>query len=189
MESAVLNLPVVSAETRFLLQWADGKSNIIGRTELLVYPPGMLRDLKPILGEQPLGVLDPQSQLKPLLKDVGIEVLDLEDSSLGDFPGKLAIIGPFQTRAQMPEGLAGQIKRMAEKGVAVVWLLSPLSRREGIMPSFYGVHEGKGTVVVVEPSLVSDLPQNPRTQLNLIRFAGLATHPEPGRLPFLLSDQ
>jgi hypothetical protein len=142
-----------------------------------------------MLGEQPLGVFDPQNQLRPLLKDAGIEIVDLEDSGLGDFSGKLAIIGPFQTRAQMREGLAGQIMRMADKGVAVVWLPPSGPRREGIMPSFYTVLEGKGAVVVVEPGMVRDLPQNPRAQLNLIRFAELATHPEPSRLPFLRSDQ
>jgi hypothetical protein len=189
IESAVLTLPLVTAETRFLVQWTDGKTNAIGRTELLVYPPGLLRDLKPMLGEQPLGVFDPQNQLRLPLKDAGIEVVDLEDSGLGDFSGKLAIIGPFPAKTPMPEGLAKQIKSLAAKGVAVVCLQPLRPRRERIMPSFYGMHEGKGIVVAVEPSLVCDLPQNPTAQLNLIRFAGLATHPEASRLPFLLSDQ
>ena len=189
IESAPLTLPPIAAPTRFLVHWAEGATNVIGKTELLVYPVGLLKDLKPMLGESPLGVLDPNAQLKPLLKDLGVEIFDLEESGFEDFSGKLLIVGPFQAKAQMRDGLAKQLKHVAEKGGAVVWLMPPPLRPEGLLPSFYTVREGKGAVVVVEASLISDLPENPQAQLNLLQFARLALHPEPARLPFLPTDQ
>jgi hypothetical protein len=189
IESATLTLPSVNAETRFVLQWVENTNRVIGRTELLVQPPGLLGALKPLLGDEPLGVWDPGNQLKTLFKDAGMEVLDLENSGLEDFRGRLAIIGPFGLKTQKPEGLASRIKRLAEKGVAVVWLQPPLGPQKEITPSFYQVREAPGSVVIVEAALVSDLPTSPQSQLNLIRFAELAMHPKLSRLPFLSPDQ
>ncbi len=188
-ESARLTLPTVNAQTRFVLQWVESTNRIIGRTELLVYPPGLLGALKPLLGDEALGAWDPENQLKTLLEDVGVGVIDLEDSGLQDFHGRLAIIGPFRSKAQMPPGLASQIKRLAEKDVAIVWLLPPMRTQKEITPSFYQVREGPGTVVVVEAELASGLVESPQSQLNLIRFVELALHPEPNRLPRLSTEQ
>jgi hypothetical protein len=102
---------------------------------------------------------------------------------LEDFHGKLAIIGPFQSGAQMPEGLTSRLKALAGKGVAVVWIQPPPGKREELKPSFYTVAEGKGAVVLVQAALVANLAENPKAQLNLVRLARLALHPEPLRLP------
>ena len=173
LESATLTFPAVKAETRFLVQWLEGTNKVVGTTEVLVYPPDLLKDLKSLAGEEPLGVLDPQNQLKPLLKAAAVECQDLEETGLEDYHGKLAIIGPFQSRAQMPEGCRNRIKALAEKGVAVVWIQPPPEKRQELKPSFYTVPEGKGAVVVVQAELVANLPENPQAQLNLIHFARL----------------
>jgi hypothetical protein len=186
LESATVAFPAVIAETRFLLQWLDGTNKVIGVTEVLGYPPDLLKELKPLVGEDPLGVLDPLNQLKPLLKAADVEYQDLEDSGLENYHGKLAIIGPFRGRAQMPEDLPKRIKALAQKGVAVVWIQQPSEeKRKELKPSFYLVPEIKGAVVVVRADQVTNLAENPIPQLNLIQFACLATHPEPPRLPQL----
>jgi hypothetical protein len=191
IESALLSFPAVKAETRFLVQWLEGTNTVLGKTEVLVYPTNLLAELKALAGDEPLGVFDPSNQLKPLLKTLKIEFVDLENSGLEDFRGKLAIVGPFESKVKMPPRLGNKIKKLAAKGMAVVWIQPPPeirlppSRREGIKPSFCTVPEGKGAVVVVQAGLVSDLSESPQAQLNLIQFARLALGPELPRLPDL----
>jgi hypothetical protein len=183
LESATITFPAVKAETRFVVHWLEGASNVVGTTEVLVYPPDLLKDLKPLAGEGPLGVFDPLNQLKPLLKAVTAEFQDLEDTGLEDYRGKLAIIGPFQSKAQVPAGLGDKIKQMAGRGVAVVWIQPPPKKRQELKPSYYTVPEGKGAVVVVSSRLTADLADDPQAQLDLIEFCKLALAPEPLRLP------
>jgi hypothetical protein len=185
IESTPLTFPAVKAETRFAVQWVEGTNKLAGTTEVLVYPPDLLKDLKPLVGEEPLGVFDPHNQLKSLLKAAAVEFQDLEDTGLENYHRKLAIIGPFQSKAQMPVEAGDKIKKMATSGVAVVWMQPPPEKRQELKPSFYTVPEGKGSVVVVQADLIANLPENPQAQLSLIHFARLAVHPEPPRLPYL----
>ena len=159
---------------------------LLGTTEVLVYPTNLLTELKPLAGEdQPAGVFDPGNVLKPLLKAVGVKFEDLEDSGIASFRGKLAIIGPFNSREQMPGDLAERIEKLARKGAGVVWLQPPPSPREKLQPSFRTVPLGAGAVVIVQPQLVANLADNPQAQLNLLHFCRLAREPEPPRLPNL----
>ena len=185
LESASVDFPAVNAETRFLIQWLEGTNQVVGMTEMLVYPTNLLSELKTLVGEENMGVLDPNNELKPLLKQNRVEFSDLGETALEDFQGKLAIIGPFSTRAQMREGLAQTIQKIAWKGVAVVWLQPPPGPKDQIKPSFYIVPEGKGSVVVVQADLVARLPENPKSQLNLVYFCKLALNPMPFFLPDL----
>ena len=188
LESATVSFPAVKGETRFLIQWVDGANKVIGKTDVMVYPPDLLKELKPLCADEPLGVFDPRNQLKPLLKTVGVETSDLEDAGFEDFHGRLAIMGPFQSKAQMRDGFADRIKALAAKGVAVVWIQPPPEKREPLKPSFYTVHEGKAALVVVQAAQLADLVANPQAQLNLIHFTRLAIHPEPLRLPLPITD-
>jgi hypothetical protein len=189
VEAATLTFPSIKAATCFAVQWVEGTNEVIGITEVLAYPPDLLKNLKPLAGEDPLGVFDPQNQLKPLFKAATVEFSDLEDTAMEEFHGKLAIIGPFQSREQMREGLPNRIKALAQKGVAVVWIQPPPEKRQALKPSFYTVPEGKGAVVVVQADLIANLPENPQAQLNLNQFARLALHPGPPRLPYLTPSQ
>jgi hypothetical protein len=185
IESVKLDFPAVKAETRFLVQWAEGTNKVFGRTEVLVYPQDLLKELKPLAGDQPLGVFDSQNPVKPLLKNLGLDFEDLEDRGLETFSGKLAIIGPFESKTHAREGLVKEIEALAAKGAGVVWIQPPPERRDKLQPSFYTVTVGKGAVVVVQAELLADLSECPQSQLNLIRFARLALNPEPIRLPRL----
>jgi hypothetical protein len=187
LESAQLDFPVVKAETKFVVQWLEN-SNVLGTTEVLVYPTNLLNELQPLVDEKALGIFDPQNQLKPLLKNLQIEFEDLENSGLTNFSGKLAIIGPFRSRSQEFDDLSEQIKALAKKNVAVVWILPDKTTHEDarpakLLPSFYSVPEKQTAVVIVQPDLVSDLAENPQSQLNLIYFCKLALNPHPPVLP------
>jgi hypothetical protein len=184
LDSAALDFPDVKAKTKFLVQWlAD--TNVLGVTPVLVYPTNLLAELKPLAGDEGLGVFDPQNQLKLLLKNLNVKFENLENSDLENFSGKLAIIGPFQSKAQMRDGLPNQIKALAKKDVAIVWLQPQQTRDDKLRPSFYSVLEHTNAVVIVQPELVSNLPDNPQSQINLIYFCKLALNPQPPVLPDL----
>jgi hypothetical protein len=184
-ETAQMDFPAVNTRTRFLIQWLAGTNQVISKTEVLVYSTNLLGELKPLLGKENLGVLDPNDELKPLLKQNGVEFLDLGEMPLEDFSGRLAIIGPFESRSQMREGLAQTIKRIARKGVSMVWIQPPLDQKDEIKPSFYVVSEGRGAVVIAQSDLVAHFSEDPKSQLNLVYFCKVALNPEPFSLPNL----
>lgn len=183
LETASLDFPVVRAETSFIIQWLDGTNIVLGKTEVRVFPTNLLARLQTLAGETPLGVFDPADQLKPLLRRLAVEFQDLAEDGTDKFTGKLALFGPFASRSQVRASLAGDIRALAKRGVAVVWLQPPPSPREPLKPSFHIVREGGGAVVVAQHSLVEHLADNPEAQLNLLRLAELALHPVAFALP------
>jgi hypothetical protein len=189
LESAPIDLPEVNAETRFLIQWVDPANRVLGRTEILGYPANLLGELKSLMGDAEPGVLDPNNELKPLLKQNHLEFVDLGEAVLDDFEGRLAIVGPFSSRAQMREGLAQAIQTIARKGTAVIWLQPPPGPRDELKPSFYTIPEGKGRVLVAQSELVEHPAENPKSQLNLIYFCKLALSPTIPTLPRLQPDR
>jgi len=188
MESVALDFPAVKVETRFIVEWVENTNHVIGQTDVWVYPTNLLAELKPVAGDGPLGVLDPLNQLKPLLKNLNLKFTDLEYNNLETFSGRLAIIGPFHSKKQMRDGLANQIKSLAKKGAAIVWLQPPPVKRGKLLPSFYAVPEGTNAVIVVQPEPVANLTDNPQAQLNLIYFCKQALNPLPLVLPYFSSQ-
>lgn len=182
LESARLGFPAVKAETRFLVQWLEN-TNVLGKTEVFVYPTNLLAELKSLLGGGTLGVLDPNDELKPLLRQNGVPFVDLGQSTLEEFSGRLAILGPFRSKAQLPEDVARRSRAMAKNGVAVVWLQPPPDPRASLQPSFYTVPSGSNAIVVAQSSLVARLSENPQSQQRLVQLCRQALHPEPVSLP------
>lgn len=193
VETAAVDFPSVKAGTRFLVQWIESTNHILGSTEVLVYPTNLLAELRPLAGQEDgaLGIFDPQGHLKPLLKYAKVDFIDLGNSVLEDFRGKLAIIDPFESKAQMDPALTEKIKTITAKGVAVVWIQPPVENSAAFpdvqktQPSFYSVINDHSAAIIVQPELVDDLAGNPRSQLNLVHFCKLAMHPEPPALPGL----
>lgn len=183
LESVTLDFPAVNAETEFLVQWLQNNSNVLGVTQVLAYPTNLVRELGVLAGAQPLGLYDPQNQLKPLLRMVNVEYIDLEQQGLEDFVGKLLVVGPFASREQVSGWLSERLWSQARRGAAAVWILPPPQSGEPIKPSFYTVLEGKGAIVVVQAAMIGDLEQNPQAQLNLVEFCRLAVKPQPLHLP------
>lgn len=185
VDSATLDFPPVKAPTKFLVQWLAGTNHIAGTTTVMVYPTNLLQALSPLAGETNLAVLDPDNQLKPLLKSQAVSFVDLGERDMGQFSGRLAVLGPFSSKSRMQEGLASRIETMAGHNVAVVWILPPDLKTDKLRPSFYLVPKGRSTVVVVRPELVADLGKNPQSQLNLVELCRQALNPEPPVLPDL----
>ena len=183
LESVTLDFPAVNAETQFLVQWLQNNSNVLGVTQVLAYPTNLVRELGVLAGAEPVGLYDPQNQLKRLLRAVKVEYIDLEQQGLEDFAGKLLIVGPFASQEQVPGSLSERLRSQARRGAAVVWILPPPKPGEPIKPSFYTVLEGKGSVVVVQAAMIGDLAQSPQAQLNLVELCRLAVKPQPLRLP------
>lgn len=182
-ETATLDFPAVRAETRFLVHWLDGTNTVLGKTEVRVFPTNLLAGLRTLAGEKPLGLFDPNNQLKPLLRPLDVPFQDLAEDGTDKFAGKLAIFGPFESKRQMRASLAGDIRALAKRGVAVVWLQPSPKRHDPLRPSFYTVRVGDGTVVVAQASLVARLADSPEAQLNLLRLAELALRPVEFDLP------
>lgn len=187
LESAQLDFPAVKAETKFIVQWLTNSNSVLGKTEVLVYPTNLLAELKLLVDESAnnLGVLDPAQALKPTLKYSAIKFVDLAETELNNFKGKLAIIGPCRPEDPEWTGLADRISRLAKKGTPVVWIQSPPKQQGKIWPSFYIVPQNLAVVVVVQPGLVTDLSEKPQSQLNLIYCCKLALNPQLPVLPDL----
>ena len=136
--------------------------------EVSVYPNDLLKRLNALAGEQPLGVYDPDGQLKPLLKQVGVRLADFE---IEPVDSKLAIV--WSSAASLPESISSRVK----KGMSAVWI------RSSTVPTTYAAHLGAGAVIVAPASTMRGLADSPLAQLNLLRDAELALDPDALRLP------
>ena len=183
LETVSLDFPAVRAETRFLVQWLDGTNTVLGRTEVRVFPSNLLARLRMLAGESRLGLFDPANQLKPLLRTLAVPFQDLAEDGTDKFPGRLALFGPFTSKSQMRASLAGDLRALAKRDVAVVWLLPPPSERTPLKPSFHLVCEQGSAIVVAQHSLVEHLAEDPKAQLNLLHLAELALNPVAFDLP------
>ncbi|MDB6021657.1 MAG: hypothetical protein JWQ04_1514 [Pedosphaera sp.] len=178
VETVSLTFPPVKTGTRFLIRWLDEISKVLGHSDLIVYPTNLLDALEPLTERKPVGVFDPQNQLKPLLKAAALEFEDLEFTGLKRFSGKLAILGPFPAKTSEPQALARNIAELANSGVAVVWIKPPPAIGPELEPAVYSVRLGHGAVSVVQAHVVTNLADSPLAQLNLIRSAELAVKPD-----------
>ena len=185
LESAKVGFPAVKAGTRFIVQWLDDDSKVLGTTDVMVYPPDLLKGLQPLLDEKPLGVFDPKNLLKPLLQPAKLEYDDFQETGWENFAGRLALIGPFTDPKQAPAALHDKIKALANRGVAVVWMQPPSGPLPKPEPVLYGVRVGSGHVVVVPAKTVFALNESPLSQLNLVRLAEWAMRPDRLELPQL----
>jgi len=184
LETAALDFPPVRAKTRFSIEWLDESSNVLGSTEVLVYATNLLTELGVLVNhdENALGVYDPENELKPLLRNLKIGFVDLENMVAENFRGKMAIVGGFGSKSGAKSLATGQIKTLAANGVAVVWV-APVkndaqSDAEKIKPSYYLVPQGQTTTVVAQSTMLANVDTNPRAQQNLIHFCKLALrHP------------
>ena len=179
IENVVLQFPAVRAKTGFLVQWMEGTNRLLGNTRVVIYPTNLLAELKTLMDGNILGVLDPNNTLKPLLKQNGVKFVDLEEASLEEFRGKLALIGPFQSPGRMRADLASTMVTMVEKGVALVWFQPPSDWDDELRPSYCVIPHGKVALVVVQPELIAGLSEIPRPQLNLVYFCKQALSPNP----------
>ena len=163
LETLPIEFPAVRSASRFRVEFSG-----IGSMEVLVYPGDLLKRLNALAGDQPLGIYDPEGQLKPLLKRAVVSSVDFEIESTDS---KLAIV--WSNAASLPNSITSRVKT----GMVVVWI------RSSTIPTTYAVRRGNGVIVMAPTSTVRGLADSPLAQLNLIRDAELALEPDALRLP------
>ncbi|MBI4023450.1 MAG: hypothetical protein HY360_00620 [Verrucomicrobia bacterium] len=183
IESATLTFPEIKTGARFQVQWLDDQNKIIGRTDLLVYPQDLLKQLKTLAGDKPLGLRDSSDQLKPLLKQAKVEFEDLEkEGGLDAFHGRLAI-AIFTSKEQAHSETREHFFLRVKQDLALVWI-QPIERKASapVIPA-HVTRLGAGAVVIAEPSAIANLKDSALSQLNLLGFAELALNPDSPLLP------
>jgi len=182
VDTILVAWPEVRATTHFFVLWTGGDRRL-GTAEVWIHPQSLLSELGHV-SQGNLGILDPNRELSPLLKKAGLHYQDLDGRALETFDGPLVVLGPFASAKQMPAGLDEEIRRLAQRGTAVVWIvpaagLQPLER----LPKDYLVRTGGGGVFVASTESVAHLHESPLAQQNLVRFARLALGLEQVALP------
>jgi hypothetical protein len=163
LENTTVTLPEVRAATGFGIELVG-----IGRVRVTAWPHDLLQRLKTLAGDVPLGVFDPDGQLKPPLKQASVTMADFE---IEPTDSKLAIV--WSNGRNLPESVESRVK----KGMSAVWI------RSSAVPTSYAVRLGAGVVVVAPETTFRGLADSPLPQLTLIRDAELALQPDALRLP------
>jgi len=181
LDSLTVTFPAVRAETRFLLQWFDERGHALGTTEVIAVSPDLLRELNTLAGNPPPGVLDPQEQLKPLLRRAGVEFEDLDLEGLERYRGRLAIVCSARAVEDDSPALGRRLKHCREIGVNLLWFrdADPASSQPAPVCM---VRPGAGTLVVAPRQALSDLAESATRQRTLISLARLAVKPESSAL-------
>ncbi|MEO7298745.1 MAG: hypothetical protein ABI042_09240 [Verrucomicrobiota bacterium] len=182
IENLPVEIPTVRAITEFRVRFSEDEKPIAD-LKVRVAPEDLLKQLFALTEKTPTGILDPDNQLKPLLKKCKVEFHDLEkDSGFDGFQGKLAIIGPFRSKDSVPENLKKRVSAKREKSLAIVWIQPPEMKADTLLPIYF-VRENENAIVIVRNEVVANLAESPQSQLNLIRATQLALHPESLQLP------
>jgi hypothetical protein len=172
VETLDIELPTVRGESVFHVVWFDGEKKL-GTTPLRVFPDRLLHPLAALAGDAPVGLVDPEGQIKPALAGLRVEELrEAEEISVTE--ARLILIAPMAS-TNRPAGLSVAVRKKASVGTAVVWVQAPASRQPEPLPNLYILEEGAGRVVIASAATIGTLADSPRAQLNLLRMAELAT--------------
>lgn len=182
IENIEIDFPAVRTLTEFRIRFsADEKQ--IADLKIRVAPDDLLHQFSSLTEKTPIGILDPDNQLKPLLKQNKVQFHELESGAGFDgFDGRLAIIGPFQSKESVPANLRKRVEARREKPLAIVWIQPPETKSDPLLP-IYIVRENENTIVVARQDVVANLTESPKAQLNLLRAAQLALNPDSLQLP------
>jgi hypothetical protein len=183
LDCATVKFPSVKTASRFQVQWLDGDRKA-GRTDVIVQPRDILKQLKTLAGEKPLGILDAGGELRKVLDELKVEYEDLEkDPGLAGFKGSLAIVTAFPNREKLPVKLVEHIAAQAKAGTAIVWVLPPdMPLPSGRLPA-YGLQLGSGAVVMAQPFALLDFAKSASAQASLLHFTQMAVKPEELPVP------
>jgi len=177
VESFAVRFPAVRVDTRFLVQWLDEHEQALGTTEVVAVPPNLLCELKSLAGETPLGVFDPQDQLRPLLRRVGVEFEDLDPDDIERFRGRLAVVCATDAKEEEPPALSRGLKKCREAGVNILWFRRTVPGMTS-PATVCLVRPGAGTLVVADSQALSGLADSPARQRTLISLARLTVKAE-----------
>jgi hypothetical protein len=176
LESAVLKFPDVRAQTLFLAQWATQDGQILGTSKITVFPTNLLGELTVLSGHKPIALFDPSNFFQGIFKR--FEIYDLRDRPPGEFDGKLAIVYQVPHGSPSPQAPVTSLINLASRGVGIVWIREAPERSDRLLPSFVAVRKGAGNLVVAQPGLFANLPEDPQAQINRVELARMALCPD-----------
>ncbi len=176
IETVAIDYPSVSSETIFQVHFFDDAKTVVGRITVHVLPRDLLKQLSTLCGKNPVGIYDPENQLKPMLGKLEVEFEDLEDDARFDsFHGNLLLAGPFSSSEKISDNLRGRISTKAKESCSVVWMLPP--QLQVPFDSVF-VLKANGSEVVLHDTAFKDLAHSASAQFTLLRSAQLALDPD-----------
>lgn len=183
VQTNAVYFPDVRAESRFAIRWIDQRDNIVGSTEVSVFPGDLLKKLNELAGNGLIGCYDPEQRIMPVLAESSVQLDSFESDDSNAFIGRLVVIGPFNFQRQTDFDLVATLEQLTRHGVGIVWIQPPSELADRLKPSFYIVNKNAGAIVIVQNNFVRDLANSPRAQSRLIELCRLALKPEPFSLP------
>lgn len=177
VESFAVKFPAVRVDTRFLVRWVDEHEYVLGTTEVIAVPPNLLRELRSLAGDRPPGLLDPQDQVRPLLRRAGVEFEDLDGEAIEHFRGRLAVVCATDAKEEEPPALSRRLRKCREAGVNILWFRNIVPASIVPMPVCL-VRQGGGALVVADARELTDLTVSPARQRTLISLARLTVRAE-----------
>src|SRR5262249_11882014 len=132
---ALVDFPMVRAVTRFLIIWAQATNHVLGIVPIDVYPPDLLKELRPLAAGQPIAVYDPQNELKPLLENLSLDFEDVELIGWERCQATLAFVFSNAVSNGNDESVARGIDILTRNEAAVVCIRSDLDPGQDVWSS------------------------------------------------------
>jgi hypothetical protein len=176
IESVGVDYPSVTSATTFQVQFLDGAKKVVGKVGVQVLPADVLKQLSTLNGNKPVGIYDPENQLKPVLSRLHVDFDDLQnDPAFDAFHGKFLIAGPFSSLDKVNESLRARVSAKLKQSCSVVWLLPPQ-----LQAPFGSVclSEENASEVVLHDVAFKELAHSASAQFNLLRSVHFALDPQ-----------
>ena len=172
VEQLVLLFPEVRTPTLFQIRWTTATNEQVGKSLVQVIPADSLKSLNKLVGDQSLGVVDPDDRFKPLLKGKGVEFAEVGESEWAEFAGKVILVveGPGLSPEFQQSILAGHSR------VSLLWL------REGKaplgLPGLSLVRENQKSMAILDfPGLLTET-NSAAAQYQLVRAVENLLNPD-----------
>ena len=166
LEDVKVELPLVRAETRFLVRFTQGDA-MVGLQEVWVYPSNLLAELSSMLGSEPVALQGMPESLPQTLTRAGVKAVELTTLSASK-TNRLVLLGP----------LAGTLGDATPRHDGIIQFLRLPAPDSFIAPLYEVVFTNRTMRVVAQESALTNLSVDPWAQLRLLRMACLATSHE-----------
>lgn len=181
---ASFNAPEVRGKTTLLIQW-HAASEIIGKTELVVFPRDFLHELELLAGETPLALVTSDETLKTAFKTAKTKFDALEKNELADYKGKVVI---FKDPAMRPDALNRTLIPVATRGATVVSIIPTADDNTVPRPAYFATPQGRGIIIFVQEQFIENFDSNPESQSRLVELFKMAAKPGRPGLPIISKD-
>lgn len=177
IETVSITFPEIKAPTRFQVH-VLGEQTLIGKVEVDVYPPNLLKQISLLLGESKLAIFDPQNHLKPSFVKAGIAFEDLQSGTeLDVFQGKLAIFNLTPPTQRPSQEFEAHVHQIIKRGIAVIWIRPETENHQLPAPLTMVMREGIESGVLIKTRECFNLSE-PSAQMSLLYLAGIALTPD-----------